>query len=386
MQFAMEDVLVDSARAEQKVAPKRGYAATRAEPNNARYGSERRHAIVRTPFRKLHLNLAAAFDPVTKELLWGAEARTPLDWERTFSLRDQFQTVIFDSQEAAAQPDLASRYNWISPLRQLVVSPLPTHAAAVPPGFEPLACPEGCLVTGLARAFAGSLPSAVLEGNQNLVRTVLDAGLICSATVFCRGPQPWQVVSEVHNTYLQLPSSFRQEPIGNEGVVLTYDFAGQTRGLTPQSMISTPIETKYGSVIQHGFVDLSTGHPGFALQFGNLMDGPPPLVRVHSACMTGDCFRSLRCDCGYELERSLELLKEEGHGLLMYLPGQEGRGIGALQKILAYELQRNGFDTYESNRQLGFAPDLRRYHSAAYFLKRLGIRQIRLISTTCLSD
>ncbi len=262
-----------------------------------------------------------------------------------------------------------------------MVVPLPRKAVELPPGFEPLACPGGRLADGLKRGLEHPLPSAVLEGNQNLVRTALDAGLIGSATVFCRSPKPWKAVQAVHNTYLQLPSSFRQEPIGSDGVVLTYDFAGQMRGLTPQSLLSTPLETRYGAVIQHGFVDLGTGHPGFALQFGNLPDVPPPLVRVHSACMTGDCFGSLRCDCGHELERSLELLNEEGRGLLIYLPGQEGRGIGALQKILAYELQRNGLDTYESNRQLGFAPDLRGYDAAAHFLKRLGISQIRLIST-----
>ncbi len=122
MQFAMEDVLVVAEKTGQKVAPKRGFAATRADHNDARYG-DRRHAAVRSPVPKLHLNLAAALDPVTNELLWRAQARTPLDWERAFSLRDQLQTVIFDYQEAAAQPDLASRHKWISPLRQLVVSP-----------------------------------------------------------------------------------------------------------------------------------------------------------------------------------------------------------------------------------------------------------------------
>jgi hypothetical protein len=169
MQFAMEDVLVDAVRSGQKVVPKLVFAPTRTAPKNARY-CDRRHAIVRSPFPKLHLNLAAALDPMTKELLWGAEARTPLDWERTFSLRDQFQTVIFDYQEAAAQPDLASRYEWVSPLRQLVVSPLPMNAAGLPPCFELLACPGGCLVAGLTRGRGRPLPSAVLEGNQNLVR------------------------------------------------------------------------------------------------------------------------------------------------------------------------------------------------------------------------
>jgi GTP cyclohydrolase II len=140
------------------------------------------------------------------------------------------------------------------------------------------------------------------------------------------------------------------------------------------------LETKFGTVTQHGFFDPSTGHPEFALQFGDPTIGSPPLVRVHSGCMTGDSLGSLRCNCGHELVRALELIKAEGRGFLIYLPGHEGRGIGALQKILAYNLQSaGGLDTYESNRRLGFAPDYRRYQSAAGFLRRFGVRQIRLI-------
>jgi GTP cyclohydrolase II len=115
------------------------------------------------------------------------------------------------------------------------------------------------------------------------------------------------------------------------------------------------------------------------LSLGDLAQGPPPLVRLHSECLTGDVLGSLRCDCGQQLDGSLEMLATEGRGLLMYLR-QEGRGIGLVDKIRAYGLQDGGLDTIDANLALGLPVDSREYHSAATVLHHLGLKRVRLIT------
>jgi len=116
------------------------------------------------------------------------------------------------------------------------------------------------------------------------------------------------------------------------------------------------------------------------LKMGDLTGGPlPPLVRIHSQCLTGDVFHSLRCDCRAQLELALSLIAEEGRGLLIY-EHQEGRGIGLLNKLRAYELQDHGADTVEANERLGFESDLRNYELPGEILRYFGLESIRLLS------
>jgi GTP cyclohydrolase II len=114
------------------------------------------------------------------------------------------------------------------------------------------------------------------------------------------------------------------------------------------------------------------------LRMGDL-SGEPPLVRIHSQCLTGDVFHSLRCDCGGQLDLALAAISAEGRGLLIY-ENQEGRGIGLLNKLRAYELQDQGADTVEANQQLGFQADLRGYALAGAILRYLGLTAVRLMS------
>src|SRR5438105_2522602 len=115
------------------------------------------------------------------------------------------------------------------------------------------------------------------------------------------------------------------------------------------------------------------------LKMGDFSVGDPPLVRIHSQCLTGDVFHSLRCDCRAQLEIAMKAIALEGRGLLIY-EHQEGRGIGLLNKLRAYELQDHGADTVEANQRLGFEPDLRSYDLPGAILRHFGLKQIRLLS------
>ncbi|MBB4930916.1 3,4-dihydroxy 2-butanone 4-phosphate synthase/GTP cyclohydrolase II [Lipingzhangella halophila] len=165
------------------------------------------------------------------------------------------------------------------------------------------------------------------------------------------------------------------------------DSTGTVRGVTPSAprslverVVETTIPNAYGQWRAVGYRGMADGAEHVALILGEIGDGTDVLTRLHSECLTGDAFGSHRCDCGTQLDASMAAIAEEGRGVVVYLRGHEGRGIGLLHKLQAYRLQDSGADTIDANLELGLPADAREFGAGAQVLTDLGVRSVRLIS------
>ncbi|GAB0103731.1 bifunctional 3,4-dihydroxy-2-butanone-4-phosphate synthase/GTP cyclohydrolase II [Nocardia sp. JMUB6875] len=198
------------------------------------------------------------------------------------------------------------------------------------------------------------------------------------------GLQPAGVIAEVVNddgTMARLPELLVMAREWDIPIVSIADLIEHRKQLEHgiSRVVETRLPTRYGDFRVYGYADEHSGAEHLALVYGD-PTGANVMARVHSECLTGDAFGSLRCDCGEQLDAALAAVASEGRGVVVYLRGQEGRGIGLLNKLRAYELQDAGADTVDANVRLGLPIDARDYGAAAWILADLGVNSVRLLS------